>query len=188
MSDFSYQRLTRARARGLLAIAVQSRFSLWLGPDHLLHVESSGYTESYKRFYFRDVQTLTIRETTRRNVWNAILILPVVFCLVVLVISLFPLKNIAAVITWSILATLLVVPFVINNLRGPTCACELRTAVQIEELPSLSRVRKTRRVLAKIRPLIAAAQGGELSAAAVSAQLRGWVATSAGAPSGVLAA
>jgi hypothetical protein len=35
----------------------------------------------------------------------------------------------------------------------------LRTAVQIEELPSLNRIRRTRRVLDRVRPLIVAAQG-----------------------------
>ena len=37
-------------------------------------------------------------------------------------------------------------------------ACEIRTAVQTESLPSLCRVRQTQKVMARIRPLIAAAQ------------------------------
>ena len=47
----------------------------------------------------------------------------------------------------------------LNLLRGPTCSCHLRTAVQHEELPSLRRVRNAEKVLARIRPLIEAAQG-----------------------------
>ena len=172
MHENQYKRLTYSRARGIFAVAFQSRLSLWLGLDHLLLVETNGYSETYKRFYFRDIQAIIIRETTRRNIWNAILVLPVVICFVGLVISLFPAPNVGAVIVWSIFAVLFVVPFIINNIRGATCACQLRTAVQIEELPSLCRVRQTRRVLAKIRPLIAAAQGGELTTEVVSARMR----------------
>jgi hypothetical protein len=35
----------------------------------------------------------------------------------------------------------------------------LRTAVQIEELPSMSRIERARKVIARVRPLIAEAQG-----------------------------
>ena len=59
----------------------------------------------------------------------------------------------------SIVAALCGIPLFLNNLFGTTCACQIRTAVQTEELPSLCRVRQTRKVLDKIRPLITAAQG-----------------------------
>ena len=180
MPEKRYQRLTRTRARSAFAVAFQSRVSLWLGEDHLLCVDTNGYSESYKRFNFRDIQAVTIRESARRNTWNAILVLPVVICVVGLLISLFPADNIAAIVVWSIFAALFVTPFVMNNLLGATCACQLQTAVQTEELPSLCRVRQTRKVLAKIRPLIAAAQGGGLSAADVSARLQEWAASPAG--------
>jgi hypothetical protein len=179
MPDNKYQRLTYSRGRGVFAVAVQSRVSLWLGEDHLLCADSNGYSETYKRFYFRDIQAITIRQSTRRNVWNAILVLPVATCLLGLIVSLLPGHDTAAIVVWSIFGTLFVAPFVINNVRGPTCTCQLRTAVQIEELPSLCRVRKARRVIEQIRPLVAAAQGGELPAEAVSALMRERVASSA---------
>jgi hypothetical protein len=57
---------------------------------------------------------------------------------------------------------------VANLLLGPTCVCHLKTAVQTEELPSLRRLRRARKVLARLRPLIVAAQGeltlGEIAA------------------------
>ena len=182
MPGISYQRLTWSRARGVFAFVFQSRFSLWLGPDHLLCVDTNGYTETYKRFYFRDIQAITIQESARRNVWNTILVLPAVVCLVFLFVNLFHANKLAVTIVWSIFTTLFVVPFVINNFRGATCACQLRTAVQIEELPPLCRVRKTRRVLEKIRPLIVAAQGGELPAEVVSARVRDWAMSSSETP------
>jgi len=181
MPEIRYQRLTRARARSVFAVSFQSRVSLWLGPDHLLCVDSSGYGENYKRFYFRDIQAVTIRETKRRTVWNGFLIFPPAITLVGFMMSAFPLnQNVGAAIAWSIVTAIFLVPLIINNILGATCKCQLRTAVQIEELPSLCRVRQTRKVLAKIRPLIAAAQGGELSAEAVSARMRDWAVSSAG--------
>jgi len=73
-------------------------------------------------------------------------------------------------------------PLLINILRGRTCRCFLRTAVQTEQLPPLSRVRRAQKVFARIRPLIAAAQGGELSPEMISARMREPVPSSARAP------
>jgi len=172
MPEMRYQRLTRARARSTFAAAFTSRSSLWLGDDHLLSVDSTGYSETYKRFYFRDIQAIVITETNRRTIWNGVLILPPVFALVGLMMSAFPLRqNVGAAIAWSIIATIFLVPLLINNLLGSTCTSQLSTAVQIEKLPSLSRVRQTRKVLEKIRPLVTAAQGA-LTAEEVSERMR----------------
>jgi hypothetical protein len=165
-SEIRYQRLTRLFAGLKLS-------SLWLGPDHLLRVNSNGYAETYKRFYFRDIQLIIVQETKRRVIWNAILAVPLLICLVGLVICLTSREqNGAAFITWLILFGIIFFFLLINNLMGTGCICYLRTAVQIESLPSLCRVPKTRRVLDKIRPLIIEAQGGELSHDAVLAAIQ----------------
>jgi hypothetical protein len=51
------------------------------------------------------------------------------------------------------------IPILVNTLLGPCCDVQIRTAVQIEDLPSLSRISRTARVLGRIRPRIQAAQG-----------------------------
>ncbi|HWI55617.1 MAG TPA: hypothetical protein VNZ22_00220, partial [Bacillota bacterium] len=66
----AYERLTRAYPRSGFAVAVAARSSLWLGPDHLLCIETTGYTETYKRFYFRDIQAVLIRQTKRQRNWT----------------------------------------------------------------------------------------------------------------------
>jgi hypothetical protein len=161
MPEKEYQRLTRARSRSAFGAVSVSRSSLWLGKDHLLGIDSSGYTESYKRFYFRDIQAVTVVATKRRTVWNGALLVPMVICLAGLANALFslPRKEGAVIVTWVIFAAVFAVPLLINNLLGPTCTCYLRTAVQIEELPSLSRVRRARKVLDRVRPFIIAVQG-----------------------------
>ena len=171
MTESTYQRLTRDRIPRQFAVVTASRISLWLGNDHLLLVESNGFTETYKRFYFRDIQAITVQETTRRTVWNSVLAVPLAICLIGLLVSSLPAANVPAMITWSIFAVILAVPFTVNNIRGTACACKLRTAVQTEDLGSVSRVRQAQKVLEKIRPLIAGAQG-QLTAAEVSAHMQ----------------
>jgi len=171
MAEPKYQRLTRERTPMRFAVASVSRSSLWLGDDHLLFVECAGYTETYKRFYYRDIQAFIIRKTTTRAVWNWITgSLAAVCALAVFGSWRADGLDSGMVIFFSIVFLFFAVLLALNNLSGATCACQIRTAVQTEELPSLCRLRQTRRVLDKIRPLIVAAQG-QLTAEEVSARM-----------------
>jgi len=49
--------------------------------------------------------------------------------------------------------------FLINLLAGPTCVCQLKTAVHQEELPALRRLRQARKIIGRLQPLIEQAQG-----------------------------
>jgi hypothetical protein len=171
MPDPAYQRLTRDRLTQQFAVVVATRASLWLGSDHLLLVQHSGFTESYKRFYFRDIQAITIVESGRRAIWNAVFGVLVSICLIGFVVSAATPMNTIAMCVWSFFILLFLIPMVINNLRGTACNCRLRTAVQIENLASLSRVRQAHKVLDKIRPLIVASQG-QLTGQEVSERMR----------------
>jgi len=183
MAETPYRRLTWARRRrsGFVAFT-HTRSSLWLGDDHLLGIDSNGYTESYKRFYFRDIQAVTIRLTQRRLIWNWLLGVPTLICLagwgydLSLGLGASPGGLIAGVLVTPVFA----IPLLINNLRGPTCACQFRTAVQTEDLPSLSRLPQARRILDRLHPLIAQAQG-QVAPEEIGARLREWAASSAAA-------
>jgi hypothetical protein len=167
MAEREYTRLTRARMRwstfntGVAAVSpmaasvLSSRSSLWLGKDHLLGIDTNGYTENYKRFYFRDIQAFTLRRTNRRMILTIILAL-IISLLVSIAIGVD--ETVASIIFGSV-AALFLAFLVINLAKGPTCVCYLRTAVQTENLPSLNRVRRARKILERIRPLIAATQG-----------------------------
>lgn len=155
MADREYIKLTPPRQRRGFAVVYSSRSNLWLGRDHLLCVETEGYTESYKRFYFRDIQAITLHKTPRLWVIGSVTgLLAGLFTLIALTVS-----AIEARWVFGILAGLCALPFLLNFLYGPTCACRLRTAVQTEDLPSMGRVRRARKVIARLRPLIAGAQG-----------------------------
>lgn len=178
MADQKYIRLTRERSPQSFSFTAvsRSRSSLWLGDDHILLVENGGITENYKRFYFRDIQAISIRQTVRRKVWNWVLSAPLMFCLCYMIFFWFDARGIGVedIMFVSIVSTVVGIPLLLNNIFGTTCVCQIRTAVQTEELASLSRVRKTRKVLERLRPLIIAAQG-EISADEVAVHLRGSV-------------
>lgn len=149
-------------------MAVASRTSLWLGADHLLFVDSNGYTESYKRFYFRDIQAFVVQKNQTATIIN--IVLTILFVLVAasaLSVQLAGLKYFLFSLAGGIAFIML-----INLLRGQTCRCFLRTAVQIEQLPPLNRVRRAQKIFARIRPIIVAAQGGEISPQMVSSLMQ----------------
>lgn len=179
MPQNEYQRLTRTAARWGFSAARTSHGSLWLGADHLLSLLSTGYTENYKRFYFRDIQAITIEKTRTWQIWNFIWGVAVFITLTGLLTS-WPKGSPAS---WSgdqmaggiFLGGLMIVLAVflsINLFLGATCKCYLRTAVQIEELPSVRRIRHAQKIVEKIRPLIATAQGGELNAQMIAEKIR----------------
>lgn len=166
MAEKEYQRLTRARLRRTGALAAfATRSSLWLAKDHLLGVDSSGgYAEEYKRFYFRDIQAVTLRKTSRRLWFNIVL---GGFALVFLIITFAVVSppgnwdsgEMAGAIFLLGMVSFFGLLMLINTLKGPGCVCHLRTAVQTEAMPSLNRLGRARKVLNRIRPLIEAAQG-----------------------------
>jgi hypothetical protein len=127
---------------------------LYLGADHLLQVSSSGFTESYRRFYFRDIQAIVLRKSALGKVWNAVW--ASVFGLLAAIAS--GIGGPAAIAWWAVAGIFLLV-LALNIGRGPTCVCQLRTAVQTRTLLSLNRLRNATRVIAQLRPLIEAAQG-----------------------------
>ena len=159
MAEKHYQRLTAWRRRHRFTFGPVASSSLWLGRDHLLKIESSYFTEEYKRFYFRDIQSVTIRRTRRREFWNLVLGL-IAIPIVGLMLTRFLNPLAADTWLWLVWVSALVVVAAVHNLLGPTCSVHIRTAVQIEEVPSLSRMPQTQKVLTRIRPLIDAAQGG----------------------------
>jgi hypothetical protein len=126
-----------------------------LGKDHLLQIETSGYTEAYKRFYFRDIQALIL---CRTDTW---LYYAVVFAALASLFALIALLGGGPIVAWifGCLAALFALCLLIDLVAGPTSKSYLRTAVQTEGLVSLNRVHRARKVFGVLHPLITAAQG-----------------------------
>ncbi len=130
------------------------RVQLWQGEDHLLLVESDGYREFYKRFGYGDIQAIVIRKTSEATALNAGLAV-----VAVVLVALGAAATDAARWVLLSLAGFCLSLLLVNVAMGPACQCYIQTAVQTEELLSLNRLKRARRVLARIRPAIIAAQG-----------------------------
>src|SRR5438552_5540465 len=143
-----YRRL-RGRSRHLSGTS-----TLWLGPDHLLRVDSHRYAEDCKRFYYRDIQSMVLLPRTRRQ---SILIACAAVCVPLTLLALF--LNGAWAVFLGCLAGLAGLILAVNWLRGETCECRLQTAVQTEVLHSLTRLRTALKALRLLRLRVEAIQG-----------------------------
>jgi hypothetical protein len=148
---------------GKLLLFSYARYRLWAAEDHLLNMVSKEYSESCKRFYLNDIQAIVITRTRTGRLWNIILaILLLLAALAVLIIYLSLVRSEEAHGPEFILAPLVALPLIglINNvILGPTCKTRLYTAVQVEELAPLSRLRTAEKVVDELKPMIEAAQG-----------------------------
>ncbi len=67
-------------------------------------------------------------------------------------------------------AAVFLLALILDLAAGPSCVCHVRTAVQTEELASLSRMRRARRVLDRLRLFIVRVQG-QLAPEEIAARL-----------------
>jgi len=145
---------------GFISVAT-AKCSVWLGPDHLLSVDRVWFTEEYKRFYFRDIQLITVEQTRTALLINYILAMCAAGTALLfwLLSTNDPTSSRVYLIIGGILTGIFLIALAINLARGPSCVCRLKTAVQTELLPALGRTGSARRTLAIIKPLIEQAQG-----------------------------
>ncbi|MGA2109051.1 MAG: hypothetical protein ABSH25_15575 [Syntrophorhabdales bacterium] len=157
-------RLTRAgyrrlpgwgpRKTGLFA-GFGTRCRLYLAEDHILSVDNHGLSEDYKRFYFTDIQAIVTRKTSRWIVEAAIVLLVaagMTGCSLLLLSR--PLGGF-----WMGLSIILIIYLVYHLARGPTCACHIVTAVQEDLLPTVNRLRISRKVVPLLRSAVERVQG-----------------------------
>ena len=154
--ETKYKRLPgRGPRRGGFITVSLSRCSLYLGDDHVLAVESTGFSEDYKRFYFSDIQAIITRKTRRGAFWSVILAL-VTACSFMGVLFL---EGESSRVLFSIFSGMFLVFLLVNVFKGPTCICHMTTAVQQDQLPSLNRLRVAHKVIEMLRPTIESVQG-----------------------------
>jgi hypothetical protein len=133
-----------------------TRNTLWLGSDHLLLVDSSRFSETYKRFYLRDIQSIVVRKAPRFVVpyyWALLL----VAALIALLVGWAPSRS---AIFWTsvfVLAAVALYLYVASMFQS--CTCHLITRVNKVELTSLFRLRSAREFVARLAPRIIAVQG-----------------------------
>ena len=139
-------------------IGLYRRSTLWMGGDHLLAVESSGYTEQYRRLYFKDIQAVIIRETSRKRdlgiLFASLAFLSALPALIQLDALASPLSFMGVLASTGFLVMLL-----LNLYRGPTCTCCVQMPLAAHELPTLKRRRNVEAFLTLLKAQVEKLQG-----------------------------
>jgi hypothetical protein len=153
MPSTPYQRLPGRRWR------VFTKDTLWLGEDHLLSVRSWYFTESYRRFYFRDIQAIAVQAMGTRGLtafdWTAIGLVALLSG------TLFYTRR----PVWAVVLILCGATYALLRARRANCVSWIQTAVSTERLPSLGRLGNARKAMALIESKILDAQADIVSEA-----------------------
>ncbi len=128
------------------------RNSLWIGGGHLLSVRRNPFSESYRRFYFTDIQAIVVTE------------LPNAFELYgYSAAGLLALGTGALFYTrhpvWACVCGLAALAAFFAGWRTKNCACYVQTSTSIEKLPSLGRQKQAAIAVARLTAQIEQTQG-----------------------------
>lgn len=134
------------------------RCSLWLGDDHLLAVRSSGYIENYARFYLKDIGGLIWLRTSNWLITGAILGMLLLLLMLIGASTYDGTMNAVAIFLF-IIGTPLLIAFLWNLIKGPTCDCQIITPLGPVSIPAANRVNTVKSLLKKLRPLVQQHQG-----------------------------
>jgi len=150
MKSPSEPRYRRLPGRPFSAV---SRDSLWLADDHILSVQSNRFAETYRRYYLRDIQAVTVQRAAAVSPWSYV---AGAIALLLLAPGLF--FDFQRMLLWGSGAIFLAATLALIAL-GPTCVCHMHTAVSRDRLASLRWVRTAERTIGILRPFIEQFQG-----------------------------
>ena len=141
--------------------------SVWMASDHLLLVKSARFREEYRRFYFRDIQAIVTAKAPRFHISTRAALIAALWGVAFGLAGAFEafaairfgarFVGVAVWFPWATAAGLAAAWVYVSAARS--CRCRIYTAVSSEELPSLYRTWTARRLLAKVEPAVAQAQG-----------------------------
>lgn len=139
-----------------LRVGSYGRRRLYLGAHELLQVETVFCVEHYRRFAYADIQAVLLRQTPRGLILSIVMAgLALGFGALAWAAS----DTLPAMVTFIIVAGLFVFLLLFNLVRGPTCRCQLQTAIGPQPLLSLNRLRPARKALALLAERVEEAQG-----------------------------
>lgn len=134
---------------------------VWLydAPEYMLLVTRTVWVENYRRFFYRDVQSLSLAPTRAFVTLN---IIEGVFF--VLGLSLLAGEGLGLRITAITLVSVFGLAWLGNLVLGPTCEVWIQTPSGRQRLRALSRIRTARKAISFLLGRIAEIQGTELPA------------------------
>ncbi|HLK21031.1 MAG TPA: hypothetical protein VKT81_18905 [Bryobacteraceae bacterium] len=135
--------------------------SLWMSADHVLSVRRNPFSESYRRYYFTDIQAIVLTELPN-------VMAPYGYTTGALFVATAAALSYTQHPVWAILCGLIALVTLWLSWRSADCACYLQTTVSSEMLPSLRKQGTAGKTLAIIKAQIEKAQGA-VSAEALEA-------------------
>ena len=134
-------------------VSANGKGSLWVGPDHLLVIESMGFllpfSEKYRRIDFSNIQDLSWTTTRRRARFS---VLFGIFLAIVIWGLIANRDSLPALVIWGALTLITATILLVNVARCPTVDFRVRTAVQLLRLRSVTRQRKAEALIHSISP------------------------------------
>jgi hypothetical protein len=136
-------------------------YRVFMGADHLLQVGSSGFREDYTRYFYRDIQAISIQQTHRRALLNWLLALPLLGGLVHwgrhylqtgILADPYLLMGAAFCGLWMLL-------LLFNTMLGSTCITRLQTPARVDRIWAWNRVPQAQQNLARLKQLVESVQG-----------------------------
>ena len=152
MSRKEFSRIAKATS------GVSEICTLWLFPDHLISVITYGWHEQYRRFHFKDIRGIVL---TRNRVWlvtNWISgIIAGIFASTAILYG-FDSEMIGVAVVYLVLMAICLFIIAINTYKGPTCTCVIHTRVSAHQVDAIKRLKKGRKLMSLITPMIMRAQ------------------------------
>jgi len=124
--------------------------SIHLGDEFMLCVNSGMFQETYRRFYYRDIQAVLIRRNAAGGATGLALIL--------LALSVIMIAFTLGSMVWVVIGALSVVALIASLSGQGRCVCYIQTPVSIQRL-AVTNFRSAKRLLAELSPRIEAVQG-----------------------------
>lgn len=152
-----YRKITGIRTGGISLLS--GRYRLYAGNDHFLQVRKMPYSETYRRFFFSDIQAISLSRTNSGFFTAGILcFLAAYFGLLAILGYVLPYMEVLIYIG-GICCGISLVILMVHVALGPTCKCHVYTAVQREPLMALARINQAKRTVALMEAAIREAQG-----------------------------
>ena len=164
----NYTRLP-GRGRRLAARFVTGEAQrLYVTDTHFFVLRRVGYEETSKRYALNDIQAITVQSNNDRTIVSTSLMLVMMGFAAIGFVAVGQGVDPADVPMFILYGVVGIFGFflALDLALGSTCTARLHTAVQIEELTALRRMRTARRCLAILVPRIEAAQGAPMPALA----------------------
>lgn len=149
MADITYTKVPGSRGSSAM-----SYHRLATASDHLIAVSNTWGSETNKRYAFTDIQALVLHRTGAWLVGNCILGAITAFLLLPALGS----SDEDIQITFGVIFGIFLIPFVLHLAAGPTVKLYIQTATSHDQLGGIQRLRKARRVIEYLAPLIEQAQ------------------------------